>query len=166
MELCIERAHPEHLPEIAELARVIWHAHYPGIISRAQIEYMLARRYDVNVLREELRSGIDWFRATESGDLLGFASGGPADASEFKLHKLYVHPEHQRRGVGTALLRAVESAAAPRGAKRLVLNVNKRNEKAIAAYRQHGFSIRDSVVVEIGSGFLMDDYVMVKPLGG
>ncbi|MEO8488040.1 MAG: hypothetical protein ABI585_17060, partial [Betaproteobacteria bacterium] len=46
----------------------------------------------------------------------------------------------------------------------LVLNVNKRNAKAIAAYRACGLATREDVVVDIGGGFVMDDYVMAKPL--
>jgi len=44
----------------------------------------------------------------------------------------------------------------------VVLAVNKKNAKAIAAYRKHGFAIRESAVTDIGSGFVMDDYVMAK----
>ena len=36
----------EDVSALASLARDIWRAHYPGIISVAQIEYMLAERYD------------------------------------------------------------------------------------------------------------------------
>ena len=45
----------EHLPAIAELAGVIWRACYPGIITPAQIDYMLARMYALDVLRDEIR---------------------------------------------------------------------------------------------------------------
>jgi hypothetical protein len=41
-----------------------------------------------------------------------------------------------------------------------MLAVNKRNENAIAAYAKHGFAIVESVVKDIGGGFVMDDYVM------
>ena len=44
----------EHLPAIAELAGVIWHACYPGIITTGQIDYMLARMYALDTMREEL----------------------------------------------------------------------------------------------------------------
>jgi diamine N-acetyltransferase len=161
----IEPARPEHLAEISALAAVIWRAHYPGIITPEQIEYMLARMYAVDVLRRELEQGIAWFRALVDDELRGFASVGPAEnAGEFKLHKLYVHPDSQRLGLGTALLQACESAARPRGARTLILNVNKRNEKAIAAYLKRGFTIRDSIVADIGGGFVMDDFVMAKTL--
>jgi RimJ/RimL family protein N-acetyltransferase len=50
------------------------------------------------------------------------------------------------------------------GAHRLILYVNKRNAKAIAAYQRNGFVIAESVVTDIGGGFVMDDYVMAKNL--
>jgi diamine N-acetyltransferase len=148
----------EHVHEIARLAGIVWRAHYPGIISPEQIEYMLAKMYDLEQLRREMATGVTYLRAIEAEELLGFAAFGPI-ANEVKLHKLYVHPQHQRRGIGTELIRHVERASAGRT---LVLTVNKRNQHAIAAYKKHGFVIHDSIVVEIGSGFVMDDYVMVK----
>ena len=165
MRVLVEPATTEHLAEISALAAVIWRAHYPGIISPAQIDYMLARMYDVDTMRCELESGIAWFRALVNGELRGFASVGPTEiATEFKLHKLYVHPGWQRHGLGSALLKEVESIARARGATTLLLNVNKRNEIAIAAYHKRGFTLRESIIADIGGGFAMDDYVMMKPL--
>jgi len=147
------------------LAGVIWRAHYPGIISPAQIEYMLARMYDVEVMRRELESGIAYDRLLIDGELRGFASyGSTSNAGELKLHKLYIHPECQRRGYGVMLLKRVESVARKEGFATVVLAVNKKNTKAIAAYHKNGFTIRETVVADIGGGFVMDDYVMVKPL--
>jgi len=53
-----------------------------------------------------------------------------------------------------------------RGCSRLVLAVNKNNRSAIAAYLKHGFSIGDAVVKDIGGGFVMDDYILVKRVTG
>ena len=165
MNVAIERVHAGHLAEIAALAAVIWRAHYPGIITPAQIDYMLARRYDVETMRCELEGGVTWFRALVEGELRGFASVGPTgNATEFKLHKLYVHPDWQRHGLGSALLKECESTARARGAITLLLNVNKRNEPAIATYLKRGFTVRDSIAADLGGGFVMDDFVMVKDL--
>jgi ribosomal protein S18 acetylase RimI-like enzyme len=164
-KIAIERAHEQHLAEIAALAGVVWRAHYPGIISHEQIDYMLARMYDLDVLRRDLASGICFERALVNDELRGFSSFGPAEPSaEVKLHKLYVHPDWQRHGIGHALLNSCEAQARSGGATAISLNVNKRNVRAIAAYRKHGFTIRKSVAVDIGNGFVMDDYVMAKPL--
>ena len=161
----IQSASPEHLPEISALAAVIWHAHYPGIIPLEQVDYMLARMYDVEVMRKEMDSGIVYDRLLVTGELTGFASYGPnSNSGELKLHKLYVHPERQRQGLGTLLLNHVEATARQRAFTHLVLAVNKRNQQAIAAYLKHGFTVRESVVVDIGGGFVMDDYVMEKAL--
>jgi GNAT superfamily N-acetyltransferase len=154
------------LPAIARLAGVIWRAHYPGIISTEQIEYMLAKMYALETLREEIRQrAIRYERLLVGGELAGFAAHGPTEQPQlFKLHKLYLHPSWQGRGLGTLLLVHCQREARKLGAGRLMLTVNKRNSKAMAAYQRNGFAITDSVVVDIGGGYVMDDYVMEKEL--
>jgi ribosomal protein S18 acetylase RimI-like enzyme len=77
-----------------------------------------------------------------------------------KLDKLYVHPAWQRRGYGRMLIDRAVTVARAYGCDALMLAVNKRNDPAITAYRKHGFTIAESVVKDIGGGFVMDDYVM------
>lgn len=154
------------LPAIATLAGVIWRAHYPGIISTEQIDYMLAKMYSLEVLRDEiLRQRICYERLLVGGEFAGFAAHGPTGHPKmFKLHKIYLHPTWHGKGFGSSLLRHCELEVRKLGADRLTLTVNKRNSKAIAAYERAGFAITDSVVVDIGGGFVMDDYVMQKEL--
>lgn len=45
-------------------------------------------------------------------------------------------------------------------AKKIQLTVNKHNINSINAYKKWGFKTIDSVVTDIGSGFVMDDYIM------
>jgi ribosomal protein S18 acetylase RimI-like enzyme len=164
----IEPALPRHLPAIAALAGVIWRAHYPGIIPREQIEYMLARMYDLDTMRREMTGeGVRYLRLLCGEELIGFAaSGSTAEPATAKLHKLYLRPDCQRRGLGGRLLRRVEDDARAAGVATLILNVNKRNAAAIAAYRKHGYAVRESVTLDIGGGFVMDDFVMAKALRG
>ena len=156
----------EHLPAISELAGIIWRACYPGIITHAQIDYMLARMYSLDVLRDEIRfQGIRYDQLLVDGKPAGFASYGPASEPDvMKLHKLYLLPELHGRGLGSLLLQQVEREARAGRARRLILSVNKQNTKAIAAYRRNGFTVAESVVTDIGGGFVMDDYVMAKNL--
>ena len=153
---------------LAALAREIWYAHYSAIISAAQIEYMLGQRYDSDVVLTELqRDGVWWDKLMVAGGMAGFASyfltGVP---DEMKLDKLYVHPRFQRRGYGGMMIARAGEVARSRGCSRLVLAVNKNNRSAIAAYLKHGFRIADAVTKDIGGGFVMDDYAMVKPVMG
>jgi GNAT superfamily N-acetyltransferase len=155
------------LPAIAKLAGVIWRAHYPGIISLAQIDYMLAKMYSLAALREEISlRGICYEQLFIGEELVGFASYGPTEKPKvFKLHKLYLHPDRHGNGLGSLLLKHCEREVRKLGAERLSLTVNKRNTKAIAAYERNGFVISDSIVTDIGGGFVMDDFVMTKAVG-
>jgi diamine N-acetyltransferase len=155
-----------HLPALAELAGTIWRACYPGIIAMEQIDYMLARMYAIEVMRDEIRSqGIRYDCLFVDGGMAGFASHGPAsEPGVMKLHKLYLLPELHGRGLGSQLLKHCEAEVRRLGARRLILAVNKRNARAIAAYRRNGFVIAESVVTDIGNGFVMDDFIMAKEL--
>jgi ribosomal protein S18 acetylase RimI-like enzyme len=150
------------------LAREIWYAHYPAIVSTAQIEYMLEQRYNAGVVRAELRrDDLWWDKLMVDGVMAGFASyfltGAPG---EMKLDKLYVHPRHQRRGYGGRMIDRACEIARTRGCNRLTLAVNKNNRSAVDAYLKHGFRIADAVVKDIGRGFVMDDYIMEKRVMG
>jgi diamine N-acetyltransferase len=175
----ISQATEVDLPVIAELAGVVWRVCYPGIITHAQIDYMLARMYALDTMREEIRSqGIRYDLLLVDGKPAGFSSYGPTEVgtlrrggrtaqravSTFKLHKLYLLPELHGRGLGSRLLQHCEREVCTIGGHRLTLSVNKRNTKAIATYRRNGFIIAESVVTDIGGGFVMDDYIMAKEL--
>ena len=156
----------EDIAELCALAREIWRRHYPPIIGEAQTEYMLAQRYAPDVIDSELRQGGVWWDVLrQHRAIVGFASSFPTTApGEVKLDKLYIHHAHQRRGYGGRLLAHTCERARRLGYDHVILAVNKRNATAIAAYRKHGFDIRDAVVKPIGGGFVMDDYVMHKRL--
>jgi GNAT superfamily N-acetyltransferase len=167
LDVAIVRALPGDLPDVQRLAGTIWRAHYPTIISAAQIEYMLARGYALDALAWFVGAadrGLEL--ATVDGELAGFAAWYVTDApATAKLDKLYVLPSRQRLGLGGRLIARVEELARAAGATTLILNVNKYNAQAIRAYEKHDFTVREAVVVDIGEGHVMDDYVMVKRLG-
>ena len=75
-----------------------------------------------------------------------------------------MHPAQQHRGLGAALLREIEAWARAQQARRLWLQVNRGNARAIRAYEKYGFRIVESRVFDIGGGFVMDDHVMERLL--
>jgi GNAT superfamily N-acetyltransferase len=162
----IEPSSAEHLPSIAALAGTIWRRHYPGIISVAQVDYMLERFYAPDVMRREVaEEGVCYDRLVLEGRLIGFAAYGPSGAyGEVKIHKLYLLAEHRRKGYGSMLLAHVEAQARARGAHTLLLTCNKKNSGSLAVYRKNGFCVRHAAVFDIGGGFVMDDYVLEKRL--
>lgn len=164
----IESLMEADIEALVALAREIWYAHYSYIISVAQIEYMLKQRYDFQVVRAELlQSGLWWDKLMVGAEMAGFASYYVVQAADkMKLDKLYVHPRYQRRGYGGKMIARACAAARAHGCRSLELAVNKGNHGAIAAYLKHGFRHAASVVKDIGGGFVMDDYIMVKPVSG
>ena len=80
------------------------------------------------------------------------------------MHKLYLDTTYHGIGIGQKLLEWIESSARSNHYIHLALQVNKNNAKAIAAYRRKGYTIEREVVVDIGQGYLMDDYVMRKSI--
>ncbi|MEP7181725.1 MAG: GNAT family N-acetyltransferase [Betaproteobacteria bacterium] len=155
----------DDLPDVQRLARTIWHRHYPGIITVAQIDYMLARGYSTDALAKFLTTlGAALLLAKVGGETVGFAASIPADEpATMKLDKLYVLQEHHGRGMGRTLIDAVAAAARAHGCTTVILNVNRQNVTAIRAYERCGFAIREAAVVDIGAGHVMDDYIMTRP---
>ncbi len=155
---------PPDVPAVAALAREIWQATYPGIITQEQIDFMLEQRYGHERLYDDLEDLHKWLdQAFHDGRRVGFAFS-EIYKGEFKLDKLYIHPDVQRRGVGGQLIAHVAERAKREGYPCLILQVNKRNVNAINSYKKYGFEVRTVTVDDIGGGYVMDDYVMEKKL--
>lgn len=151
---------PEEIESLAALARVIWQYHYPAIISIEQIDYMLAQRYTPALIRNQLANpDHGWWVAEQDGNLISFAHVVLIE-DHGKLDKLYVHPDHQRHGLGAALLDQAKEWTHKAGRTRMTLQVNRHNSLALSAYRKYGFVIMEARVCDIGGGFVMDDYFM------
>jgi diamine N-acetyltransferase len=155
---------PDDVDTVVALAREIWHAHYPGIISVAQIEYMLAQRYDPELIHTELaRTDVWWYTLRKEQCIVAFSSLQlEPGAAALKVDKLYVHPQWQHRGYGGRLLLQAVEVARAQGCSELVLAVNRNNTSAIAMYRRCGFVVREAACKNIGGGFVMDDYIMAR----
>ncbi|MER2512801.1 MAG: GNAT family N-acetyltransferase [Nitrosomonas ureae] len=147
---------------IAALARTIWQHHYAPIISTAQIEYMLAQRYEPALIEKQLEDPNMWWRKlTLDQTIVGFSccmlTGQP---NELKIDKLYVHCDYHRRGYGAMLVADAFNLMRSKDLQSLILTVNKRNHSAITAYQQYGFEIAGDSIADIGGGFVMNDFLM------
>lgn len=161
----IHEASVDDIETIRRLADRTWRVCYPGIITESQIDYMLGWMYAADRIRREIESEDIRYLLAESPEPSGFSGFGPGEkAGEIFLHKLYVLPEKQRAGIGSALLAAVVEHCEENDISRISLRVNRRNESAIRAYEKNGFQKTNEVCSDIGGGFVMDDFVMTKSL--
>ena len=160
--LRIRRLKADEAEAVSALARTVWQATYPALISQVQIDAMLADRYApdrIRALLDDPQHG--WWGAHRNQTLVGFAHAA-LDGSDGKLDKLYVHPELQRQGIGADMLHEVENWMRQHQVRRLWLQVNRGNTQAVHAYQKYGFRMVEARVFDIGNGFVMDDYVMDK----
>ena len=157
---------------LRELAGTIWRQHYAAIISVAQIDYMLAGRFSDEALREHTQAADRWLEVLwVSGTPVGYCAyeladmdGDQATPAAMKLGQLYVLQSRRGMGLGRFMLGHVGGRALELGRRVLWLQVNKRNTAAIGFYTAARFEVVREAVFEIGGGFVMDDYVMAKPL--
>lgn len=159
--ILLKKAVEADIPTIQEIAKITWGPTYIHIIGQEQVDYMLGKMYSRATLLEQLAAGHTFLIATEGSKHIGFAGYAREDDEAFHLHKLYVLPEAHGQGVGKLLINEVLNAVRAEGAKYLRLNVNRKN-KAKTFYERAGFKIKESVDIEIGNGFYMNDYIMEK----
>ncbi|MET9962661.1 GNAT family N-acetyltransferase [Streptomyces sp. NPDC006326] len=80
--------------------------------------------------------------ARRDGELVGTVIAG-FDGWRCHLYRLAVHPDHRRRGIGTALLAAAEERFAALGGRRADAMVLDRNERAHGAWSAGGYHPED-----------------------
>ncbi len=159
--ITLRKAKEADLEIVRDIAAATWPSTYLDIIGQAQIDYMLEKMYNKGELLKQLMEGHIFLIAEEGENQFGFAGYSITGHEEriYKLHKLYVLPSAHGRGVGKILINEVFNQVKDAGASALQLNVNKHN-KAKDFYLKGGFTIKESVKLDIGGGFFMDDYVM------
>ena len=164
--ILLRRAKEEDIAIISDLAEEIWPQTYSAYISEEQLRFKLDKMYNRGELLGQLESGHTFIIASENGKDIGFAGFSVIDAENngYKLHKLYVLPETQGKGIGKILINEVVNLVTKEGGQTLQLNVN-RNNNAKDFYLRAGFIIKETVDLNIGNGFFMNDYVMELPIG-
>ncbi|MFG3100686.1 GNAT family N-acetyltransferase [Streptomyces sp. NPDC048182] len=128
-ELRIRAAAPDDLDTVL----AFWKAAAEGTSisdDRAGVERLVARDPGALILAER------------AGELAGTVIAG-FDGWRCHLYRLAVHPDHRRRGIGSALLAAAEERFVRLGGRRGDAMVLVRNERAQHAWRAAGYAPED-----------------------
>jgi GNAT superfamily N-acetyltransferase len=142
---------------IQNLAHQIWPHTFRDILSEAQIEYMLDWMYNKETLQLQCQSGHEFYVYYQQDQPIGFM-GIEKIGEKLKLHKLYVLPHLQGKGIGKAFIEKAIERAKALNCNRLFLNVNRFNT-AVKFYEHIGMSITKEENIDIGNGYWMEDYV-------
>lgn len=160
--ILIKPASDNELEDIQQLAYVIWPAYYSSIISLDQIEYMLRNLYSLESLKEQKRSGTQFFLALERNRKVGFLALTPAKTGAIHIDKLYLLPECRGKGYGKQMVNFAHQVAQQQKATKITLNVNRFNE-SLWFYRGIGFSVEKEVDIPFGP-YVLTDFIMQSPL--
>ena len=155
----------EGLAAIRAIADEVWPETFAPILSPEQIAYMMEMMYAPQVMADELAQGYTFEIVRIDGEDAGYLVCSPYHDDRMKIHNVYLRSRFHGRGVGQAMLEEAQRIARSCGFKRVRLNVNKQNFRAIKAYERNGFCTVESVKNPIGNGFFMDDFVMEKRIG-
>lgn len=151
------------IPGIQEIVNTTWPIAYGEILSEEQLKYMLEKFYSTSALTIKInqKSEIFYIAKDKNDVVLGFFAIEHFYELEkkTKLHKIYILPENQGKGIGKLMIEEVIQLAKLQKQESVVLNVN-RNNKALLFYQKLGFKIIQTIDIEIGNGYLMEDYVM------
>ncbi|MFK7113213.1 GNAT family N-acetyltransferase [Flavobacterium oreochromis] len=160
----IIEAKEKDIKDIISLAYTIWPDAYGKILSTEQITYMLNLIYSEEALLLQMNKKQKFLLIKDDQQLLGFASYEiDAKPQKTKLHKIYILPNLQGKGMGRFLLNEIIDRAKKSGNLYLYLNVNKYN-KALYFYNKLGFQSIGDEVISIGGGYLMDDFVLERKI--
>lgn len=134
----VRSATKEDVNAVHDLLVETWHATYDDVYGVERVNEITSRYHSLEALKKQLAKPYSEFIIADDGaDILGMAYASQKDHKLSILNQLYVHPEHQKKGVGSLLLAEVESAFP--GVFALQLEVIDKNRNAVEFYESRGF---------------------------
>ncbi len=175
---------PAEFETVRQIAHATWPDTFRDILTGAQIDYMLRMMYSREAMEGQVAKGHVFHLLVASQRRNQNGNPNPdylkATTTQFKpvayisheidylpgttkIHKIYALPAVQGRGYGKALVQHVLNIARNTGQQKLRLDVNYQN-KAVSFYEYLGFTKVGRFDTDIGKGYLMEDWIMEKPL--
>lgn len=153
------------ISEIQKIAEITWPIAFGEILSKEQLDYMMKLMYSTESLASQFSKGVEFYLYISENKPVGFLGIEKSYKGEncLKIHKLYVLPNQQGKGIGSKFISFSENICKEQKIKTLTLNVNRYN-KATDFYLKLGFKNVKTEDIEIGNGYLMEDYVMEKEI--
>ena len=153
------------LPLIRHLAEQTFHVTYLPLQPKEKVDYLFDLMYSASSLASQMENGQQFILAKDDTGYLGYASYevNCKKTGTTKIHKIYILPMAQGKGVGKKLMAWVEEIALQNKNQTLSLNVYRQNP-AIDFYEKIGFRKVEVVDINIGQGFTMNDFVMEKKI--
>ena len=160
----IRKALLSDIPIIKAIAEKAWRPTYDHILTEQQTIYMLDLMYNSLTLENQIKDNIAFFMVDLDRETVGYFALETINDQIVKLHKLYLDPMQKQKGLGRKIIQYIKEWTLENQRERIILNVNK-NNSAVHFYQKMGFTIIEEMILDIGEGYVMDDYVMQLNLG-
>ncbi|MCH5351955.1 MAG: GNAT family N-acetyltransferase [Acutalibacter sp.] len=157
----------EQIAALCKIAERVWHLTYDPLLPAGQVEYMLDKFQSPHAVKEQMETlNYRYYMAVIDGKNAGFIGFSPRyeGREEMFLSKVYLLPEFRGQGAVREMFALVERETRRENLSKIRLTVNKENTHAVAVYEHYGFCTAEKAVTDIGGGYVMDDFIMVKEL--
>ncbi|REB07135.1 GNAT family N-acetyltransferase [Sporosarcina sp. BI001-red] len=137
MQFTIRNMQRKDMQQVQKVAKISWNATYEGIIPHDVQERFLFGAYSDEMMSRRLDHSLMLIGELD-GIVLGFANFSRVnEAGESELAAIYLHPEHQGSGIGSALLR--EGIDQLKNVEKIFITVEKENLIGKSFYDAKGF---------------------------
>ena len=149
----------EMIKETSDFASEVFIDYYIPLIGEKQARYMADLFLSQDAISKLIDEGAVFRLVKDEGNIIGFCEYKKEEGRLF-LSKLYARKDQRHKGVGRFMFEDVKAYAKQNSLQKIYLTVNKGNTPSYEIYLHLGFKVIDSVVNDIGQGYVMDDYIM------
>jgi ribosomal protein S18 acetylase RimI-like enzyme len=136
----IERASVADVKAIQAVLRATWLDTYSPYLAQTTLDEVTAVWHDAAMLERRICDHEIFFAVAkqDDGGIAGLVTAQRLAGGDLFIYRLYVRPDLQHQGLGTALFQA--TLAAFPGVTKIRLQVLTNNAKGFAFWRKHGFA--------------------------
>lgn len=139
MSFIIREMKKEDTKQVQDVAQKSWHSTYDGIIPRNIQENFLKVAYSDEMMEKRLNESLI-FVAVMENKIVGFANFTTVNnAGQAELSAIYLYPNYQGKGIGTALLQ--QGIETLKNVKTIYIDVEKENNSGTIFYKAKGFKV-------------------------
>ncbi|MFC2143293.1 GNAT family N-acetyltransferase [Candidatus Aenigmatarchaeota archaeon] len=133
---------------IKNLLNICWIETYTGILSDGIMKKFASKWLRMNTIMRSLQNKETFFAGCKYSNRLVGAITAELSRDIIHVHRLYILPSYQKKGIGSKLLKAAINHF--KSAKALELEVLEVNNNAIEFYKKKGFVVSKKKEIKIG----------------
>ena len=135
----VRTASERDLPFVQEILVETWHATYDEIYGVEKVNEITSQWHSLENLSEQRIRPNSEFLVADNGEIVGGMAFATQSDKVIRLHQLYVHPNYHGGKTGLHLLIEIENSFMD--AEVISLEVEAKNQRAVAFYEKYGFNI-------------------------